>query len=244
MVFDYVGGPLPEIKQDKELLIFASHRHGDHFDPMIFELASQYPKVHYFLAYDIRTRKIPAELADKVTSVRSHAVITYPGNDMDAIVENRSEISEESTGTVRIRSYKSTDEGVAFIVQAEGYTIYHAGDLNDWHWEGETAMYNNNMQANYLRELKRMHTDGMHPDIAMVPVDGRLEEAFYIGLKEYMEEVGATHIFPMHFWKDYTIIDRIRSHECAAHYKDRIARIEREGQEFEIPNDENHNPKE
>jgi hypothetical protein len=59
-----------------------------------------------------------------------------------------------------------------------------------------------------------------------------------------MEEVGATHIFPMHFWKDYTIIDRIRSHECAAHYKERIVRIEREGQEFEIPNDENHNPKE
>jgi L-ascorbate metabolism protein UlaG (beta-lactamase superfamily) len=74
----------------------------------------------------------------------------------------------------------------------------------------------------------------MHPDAAMVPVDGRLEGSFYIGLKEYMEEVGAAHIFPMHFWKDYTTIDRIRSHESAAEYKDRIAQIEREGQKFEI----------
>jgi hypothetical protein len=38
----------------------------------------------------------------------------------------------------------------------------------------------------------------------------------------------------MHFWKDYTTIDRIRSHESAAEYKDKIAQIEREGQEFQI----------
>jgi L-ascorbate metabolism protein UlaG (beta-lactamase superfamily) len=234
MVFDYVGGPLPEIKRDKELLIFASHRHGDHFDPMIFELASRHPRARYFLAYDIRAKKIPTELADKVTSVRSHAVIEYKTKDISADADDLSKRAEETAETVTIRSYKSTDEGVAFMVQAEGYTIYHAGDLNDWHWEGETSMYNNNMKANYLRELKRMHTDGLHPDIAMVPVDGRLEDSFYIGLKEYMDEVGAAHIFPMHFWKDYTTIDRIRSHESAAEYKDKIAQIEREGQEFQI----------
>ena len=32
---------------------------------------------------------------------------------------------------------KSTDEGVAFIVREKDGTIYHAGDLNWWHWEGE-----------------------------------------------------------------------------------------------------------
>lgn len=31
----------------------------------------------------------------------------------------------------------STDEGVAFLVTAEGRTVFHAGDLNWWHWEGE-----------------------------------------------------------------------------------------------------------
>jgi L-ascorbate metabolism protein UlaG (beta-lactamase superfamily) len=238
LLFDYVGGPLPELDPGKDLLVFASHRHGDHFDPMIFDLASCHPKVHYFLAYDIRSKKIPPELADKVTSVRSHRVLEYGCRTSDSLcstqnLTDKNNMLEESA-TVIIRSYKSTDEGVAFIVQADGHTIYHAGDLNDWHWEGETSMYNNNMKANYLRELKRMHTDGMHPDAAMVPVDGRLEGSFYIGLKEYMEEVGAAHIFPMHFWKDYTTIDRIRSHESAAPYKDKIAQIEREGQEFQI----------
>ena len=36
-----------------------------------------------------------------------------------------------------IRTLRSTDEGVAFVVHYAGKTIYHAGDLNWWHWEGE-----------------------------------------------------------------------------------------------------------
>ena len=35
-LFDYFEGELPEFKEDKPLLVFASHRHGDHFSPVIF----------------------------------------------------------------------------------------------------------------------------------------------------------------------------------------------------------------
>ncbi|MCQ4837997.1 hypothetical protein NE556_22750, partial [[Clostridium] symbiosum] len=31
----------------------------------------------------------------------------------------------------------------------EGSTIYHAGDLNNWWWEGEDKAWNHNMAANY-----------------------------------------------------------------------------------------------
>ncbi len=34
-----------------------------------------------------------------------------------------------------IRTLRSTDEGVAFVVHYAGKTIYHAGDLNWWHWK-------------------------------------------------------------------------------------------------------------
>lgn len=30
-LFDYFEGKLPQLKEDKPLLVFASHRHGDHF---------------------------------------------------------------------------------------------------------------------------------------------------------------------------------------------------------------------
>ena len=40
-------------------------------------------------------------------------------------------------GSVQVETLKSNDEGVAFLVTAEGRTIYHAGDLNWWYWNGE-----------------------------------------------------------------------------------------------------------
>ena len=39
-------------------------------------------------------------------------------------------------GNLKIRTLKSTDLGVAFMVETEGRRIYHAGDLNRWQWEG------------------------------------------------------------------------------------------------------------
>lgn len=58
-------------------------------------------------------------------------------------------------GGLRVTAFKSTDEGVAFMVETGGYTIYHAGDLNNWRWNGEELAWNNNMSTNYRRELKR-----------------------------------------------------------------------------------------
>ena len=35
LLFDYFEGEIPEIRQDQLLIVFASHRHGDHFSPGI-----------------------------------------------------------------------------------------------------------------------------------------------------------------------------------------------------------------
>mgnify|MGYP000382206809 FL=1 len=58
---------------------------------------------------------------------------------------------ELELGKVRIQTLKSTDAGVAFLVECEGRTIYHAGDLNWWHWEGEPDAYNEHMKMAYLK---------------------------------------------------------------------------------------------
>lgn len=36
-----------------------------------------------------------------------------------------------------VKTLFSTDEGVAFLLRCSEGTIYHAGDLNDWVWNGE-----------------------------------------------------------------------------------------------------------
>ena len=34
----------------------------------------------------------------------------------------------------------STDEGVSFCVDFAGVTLFHAGDLNLWHWRDESSV--------------------------------------------------------------------------------------------------------
>ena len=50
LLFDYFEGEIPEIRQDQLLIVFASHRHGDHFSPGIFDLAENHPKIWFVLS--------------------------------------------------------------------------------------------------------------------------------------------------------------------------------------------------
>ena len=137
-------------------------------------------------------------------------------------------------GGILIRAFRSTDEGVAFLVEAGGKTIYHAGDLNDWQWNGESLSWNHTMKANYQKELETIRSLGIVPDAAMVPLDGRQEDLFYLGLHEFMCRVGAGMVFPMHFWDDFSVISRLKNLDCSDSYRDKIAEIQTEGQSFEV----------
>lgn len=215
LLFDYAGGTLPALAADKTLVVFSSHRHEDHFSPAIFELAKDHPNLFFVLSDDIWQNRVPQEM---------HGCTEFidPGEVLEL----------EEYGNLRVTAFKSTDEGVAFMAECEGHTIYHAGDLNDWRWNGETKAWNNNMHANYMRELELIGDGGFRPDVAFVPLDGRLEEWFYLGLHEFMEQIGAGMVFPMHFWEDVSVIGRLKELPLSESYRDKVADIHREGQEF------------
>lgn len=56
-LFDYFEGTIPELKNNKSIIVFSSHRHHDHFNPEIFELIKIYPDIHYVLSYDIPLKR-------------------------------------------------------------------------------------------------------------------------------------------------------------------------------------------
>lgn len=212
LLFDYFQGDILKLDPGKPLLVFASHRHGDHFSPVIFNLAREYPKVSYVLSDDIWQNRVPEELYGRTI---------FMGED---------EIDEIES--VAIKTYHSTDEGVAFLVEAEGKTIYHAGDLNHWNWIGEPELWNRQMGENYQKELDKMA--GEQIDVAFLPVDARLKENFYLGADDFMKTVGAKVIFPMHFWGDYTVGERWKALPCAEGYRDRVVEIRQCGERFVV----------
>ena len=217
LLFDYIGGPLPALSSDRDLIVFVSHRHEDHFSPAIWDLADQYPKIRYILSDDIWQNRVPEKHFCRIEYIDPGTTLTL----------------NEGGGT-RVMAFHSTDEGVAFLVENGGHTLYHAGDLNNWKWGGESKAWNNNMRANYHRELELIRNCRIVPEIAMLPLDGRQEEWFYLGLHEFMETVGAKTVFPMHFWNDYGTIRRLKELPCSEPYRDKIVEICQEGQSFVI----------
>lgn len=184
-LFDYIGGNIDKaIKSDKKIYVMVSHIHDDHFSKIIFDIATKHDNVTYVLSYDvvkkIKENAILSKMTEQLNIIRVQAHEKYK---IDDIV---------------VETLKSTDEGVAFIVSEKDGTIYHAGDLNWWHWDGEPKSWNRNMEVNFKREIDSMK--GRKIDIAFVPLDPRQEEAYYMGMDYFIKNVGANEIYPMHFW--------------------------------------------
>ena len=208
LLFDYYLGKLPEFPKEHPLIVFASHVHGDHFQKKIFQLREQYQEVYFVLSDDIPKKYD----APDVIWVSSDVKVTVAGCEITCL--------------------KSTDEGVAFLVKCGEKTIYHAGDLNWWHWEEESATYNDEMKQNYQREVDKL--EGRKIDAAFVPVDPRLEDAYFWGIDYFMRKTDTKVVFPMHFWGKYETIDCLIRQKETEDYRDRIAEIDWKGERFSI----------
>ena len=65
----------------------------------------------------------------------------------------------------------------------EGKTIYHAGDLNWWHWEGEPQSDNDYQRIVYQQQINLIKQP---IDIAFIVVDIRQEKDYLLGLQYYL----------------------------------------------------------
>jgi L-ascorbate metabolism protein UlaG (beta-lactamase superfamily) len=229
LVFDYFrgdrmggyhfSGVLPEFDLSKELYFFASHMHQDHFDIDILKLADQYPKIHYVLAKDIRLgdayllrHGIPFAIRERITFVRPNEDYT---------------ISDIAVHTLR-----STDAGVAFLVKAEHKSIYHAGDLHNWKFEGDNETYHKKMESDYMLALKPLLN--LQIDVAFVVLDPRLGPYISLGMDYFIQHIHADVIFPMHMWQNYQVIEDYKKAGNRGSASTQIMDVTRENQVFEL----------
>lgn len=205
LVFDYYRGTLPPARKDRKIYVFASHSHSDHFQEEIFTWEKEYPQIQYILSDDIEA---PAA---------GNRTFLGPGVECEL-------------GDIQIKTLRSTDEGAAFFVSVRDgertRTVYHAGDLNWWHWEEESPDYNREMERSYKEALKPI--EGAHIDLAFVPADPRLGEAYYWGLDWFMRHTDTELVYPMHLWGRYGIIDKLMEQPETKGYRERIVRLGKE----------------
>jgi len=179
LVFDAAMGPEPRaaLRRSAQPVVFVSHRHGDHFNRRIFAWRKMSPAIRYILSDDIPGQE---------DAVRLSPGQTWQWEDLT------------------VRTAASTDEGVAFYVEAAGLRIFHAGDLNDWHWKDEsTDAEVSAAHAAYMDILAGLKDRPV--DVAFFPVDPRMGRDYDQGARIYCREVKPAHFFPMHFATAYHV---------------------------------------
>lgn len=215
LLFDWTGEqPLPPFDRSLPLYVFASHHHGDHYTPRIFALGMD--NVTYILASCIRL------------SAKRKAGL---GID-DSRVHRLTAGVTEKIGQLTVRTVRSNDAGVAFLVDTPHGRLFHAGDLNDWSWIGEDPTWQEKIDSRWRKSLEQLR--GECVDVAFLPLDGRLEANFWLGIRGFTEAMDCRRIFPMHCWGDLSVIPRLKEMPESRAYRSRIGDITHEGQVFHL----------
>ena len=185
-IFDYYRGELPLLDKKKDVIVFCSHSHNDHYNSFIFDLL------------DKKGMRYQAILANDISDENRLSKIKH-----SFVVPDK---CYQFDGGIQVETLLSNDSGVAFIVSTDEGVVYHGGDLNDWYWEGEPEEENLELRTIYHTEIGKIK--GRHFDVAFVPLDPRLEAHYADGLLYFLESVDCDSVFPIHYWGDPSVIQR------------------------------------
>ncbi len=174
LLFDYFDGEVT-LPENKDLIVFASHRHGDHYNKRIFDL----PARAFVLSDDIPTEDIP------------HGIVVHRMGSHQRI---------EVEGLVT-RTLQSTDEGVAFLLEVEGKVIYFAGDLNNWFWEEEEKR----IPHGWNGSITKSSIGYPAIDLASRSRRSAPGSGMGLGALDLLERVSVSYLVPMHMWGEFAV---------------------------------------
>lgn len=212
LIFDYykdtreswVKNHLPYLNGN--IYVFCSHSHHDHFNADVLQWKNIRSDVRYIFSSDILDEKL-----------------CQPS---DAVFLSKLESYKDKF--INVKAYGSTDLGISFAVEAGGKSIFHAGDLNNWHWKNESTPEEiKEAQDFYLSELNTLGNDKKVFDLAMFPVDPRLGSDFALGAEEFLEKIKVKLFAPMHSWERYDEV--IPFEKIAERFGSRFFKITQEG---------------
>ena len=136
----------------------------------------------------------------KIRDLADHCVL---GEDIEPFTGARVMTPGDSLtlAGAQIRSFGSTDCGVSFSVSSGGLQIFHAGDLNYWHWRWEST------QEEVREALEGFEAvlgdlDGLRVDLAFFPVDPRMGAGHDEGADMFLRRVRPRVMIPMHWWEE------------------------------------------
>lgn len=191
MIFSYreTGfGGLPESARLKEadfysynnILVFVPNGSREHFDEVIFGWNQAYP-----ISYIIEKKAMENQ------SKKANVLLAGEG-------------AEFSIAQARIRVFGSSGDGVSFLVQTEGISVFHAGDLNLWHWREQSDLQEiRDAEKRFYDEVAKIPKNSI--DLCMFPLDPNLGGLYSAGANHFIMAIRPKVFFPMHFYNRHEV---------------------------------------
>lgn len=160
--------------QNTDLYLFSSHNHADHFNRNSMVLSPYTKSLTCILSKDIVKKN--RQFKENPLCHIAEADQSYTINDFT------------------VDTFRSNDEGVAFLIHLGPLHIYFGGDLANWHWE-DLNKQEIRLLVDYFGEvLEKIKQQPIQ--IAFSNTDQRL--ANWAGAAQFMEIVKPRLFVPMH----------------------------------------------
>jgi hypothetical protein len=180
------------LHRPQKLYVLASHSHPDHFNPEILNWRDIRSDITYVFSKDIETMSGVSDLKYKNIS----------------FVDKGEVYTDE---LLQIYAFGSTDLGISFKLKFDEMVMFHAGDLNNWHWNEESTVDEiTEAEKVYMKELNHIASYTSCLDLALFPVDPRLGKDYMLGAEEFLSKIPTKLFVPMHFGESYEKAEAIR----------------------------------
>jgi L-ascorbate metabolism protein UlaG (beta-lactamase superfamily) len=194
------GFIVPNEISAEEVYVFISHGHSDHFHPDIFTWQNEIEQIKYIVSSDI-------------TDCPAESIVMKPDESL-------------TVNDIQIRSYPSTDRGVAFSLIVAGKHIYFSGDNAFWNWNGDIE------EAVYVQSVLSQIDASTRIDIAFQVCDPRLEGNGAGGIYAFARTFTPEILVPLHTFGNYEFNQRANAELNQQGFRKTFWCIDKEGAVF------------
>ncbi len=163
-----------DFKGFNNIIVFVPRTSVEHNDPAVWQFSRSFPITY------VAAAEVGASAEDQ-----KNLHLMQRGDSLKA-------------AGAQITAYGSTDAGVSFMVKVAGIHIFHAGDLNLWHWREQSTLREiTRSEDEFYRTVASIREDRI--DICMFPVDPNLGGFYDAGANHFIMAKKPRLFFPMHW---------------------------------------------